>query len=116
MTTCHNNGNALTVILNSNFHIKSLIIFSLTLLIEPGFRELNTRNEALTVQIELVYIYICIRVCNSCVFTRARRMSNEFTIPVITYKMGWFSAPFHIHNHVGNIPYIKPYSIHIPYI
>ena len=43
-------------------------------------------------------------------------MGNEFTVPVITYKMGWFNASFHIHNHVGNIPYIKSYSIHFLYI
>jgi hypothetical protein len=43
-------------------------------------------------------------------------MGNEFTILVITYKMGWFNAPFHTHNHVGNIPYIKPYSIHTLHI
>jgi len=33
-------------------------MFSLTLLIHPGFRELNNDDEALTVQIELVYIYM----------------------------------------------------------
>ena len=62
MTTGHNNGNVLTVIMNSNFHIKSLIMFRLTLIIQPGFRELNTDYGALSVRIELVFIFRYLRM------------------------------------------------------